>query len=395
MEGVHLLQNPDVDSPARLFASETNTAGMDTLYFVGAALLIAATLIPLSPFQHWSVRGFDFLKVHQALAIPAWMLLGHFTAADHPVTRWIQLTLLLCFLYDGALLIQYTPLYPLRRPTLVSPHSEPISILSVNVYQFNTDYPRFLEMVREARPDMLLTMESNEDWDTAMRPLEREYPFHCKVPLENTYGIHLYSRLPMSAMVHRFVADDLPSIEADVTTKDGYRFTLFGVHPPPPSPTEEATSKERDGELMSVAKKVRQDGKTTVVVGDFNNVAWSRASRLFRRVSETIDPRVGRGLYSTFHAGSRFLRVPIDLLFHTTDVMIEELKILPDFGSDHLPLYCRFVVTQCDNGQDEQIEELEPGEMEEAEELVEEGIEEESDNREPVDKAQKSGDSTA
>ena len=32
-------------------------------------------------------------------------------------------------------------------------------------------------------------------------------------------------------------------------------FGYFGVHPPPPSPNEEKTSKERDGDLLSIAKK--------------------------------------------------------------------------------------------------------------------------------------------
>ena len=43
------------------------------------------------------------------------------------------------------------------------------------------------------------------------------------------------------------------SIEAKLKTKDGYEFVFFGVHPPPPSPTEEKTSK--DGDLLSIAKK--------------------------------------------------------------------------------------------------------------------------------------------
>jgi hypothetical protein len=46
------------------------------------------------------------------------------------------------------------------------------------------------------------------------------------------------------------VADDL--IEAKITTADNFKFT-FAVHPPPPSHYEE-NSKERDGELLSIAK---------------------------------------------------------------------------------------------------------------------------------------------
>jgi endonuclease/exonuclease/phosphatase (EEP) superfamily protein YafD len=216
-----------------------------------------------------------------------------------------------------------------------------------------------------------------------MLALESDYPYLCKIPLENTYGMHLYSKLPMTTKVHNFVAEDLPSIEAELQTSKGYRFTLFCVHPPPPSPTEEENSKERDGELLAVAKKIRESGRmSTVVVGDFNNVAWSRSSVLFRKLSETIDPRVGRSLTPTFHAKYWFARFPIDQLFHSTDIHIEELKTLPYFGSDHLPLYCKFSIGSDKEHQEEQeelLEELEEGELEEADEMIAEGVEEEGD----------------
>jgi hypothetical protein len=37
-----------------------------------------------------------------------------------------------------------------------------------------------------------MTMESNGDWEKAMKHLEKEYPYHHKVTLENTYGMHFY-----------------------------------------------------------------------------------------------------------------------------------------------------------------------------------------------------------
>lgn len=146
-------------------------------------------------------------------------------------------------------------------------------------------------------------MESNGDWENALKVLENEYPFHHKVTLENTYGMHFYSKIKIEkSTTHFFIADDIPSIEAHVQTEDGFEFVFFGIHPPPQSPTEEKTSKERDGDLLSVAKRVKDIEKPVLVIGDFNNVAWSKSSSLFRKLSHLIDPRVGRAFVSTFHA---------------------------------------------------------------------------------------------
>ncbi len=355
---------------------------MHTFICVIFLLVILSTIIPFSSHPHWSVRLFDFGKIQLTVLGVMSLVFSFFLVARTPELLWLQAGVVACLLYNTSILIKYTSFYRVKDIAISETHSDSVAILSANVLQFNTEYERFVEMVRSADPDVFLTMESNENWDTAMTVLEKEYPHHRKVPLENTYGMHLYSKLPMSSEVHYFVADDLPSIEAKITTREGYPFTLFCVHPPPPSPTEEETSKERDGELLSVAKKIRDDGGSTVVIGDFNNVAWARSSVLFHKTSKTIDPRIGRGLNATFHAKYWFLRFPIDQIYHTADVFIQVLKTLPYFGSDHFPLYCELYINEHNNKQEDFVEELEEGEMEEVTEIIEEGKEEESDREE-------------
>jgi endonuclease/exonuclease/phosphatase (EEP) superfamily protein YafD len=354
---------------------------MKTAFQLLSSFLILSTLIPLSSHQHWSVRIFDFAKL-QFFCLQLVTLALFYQLPSSVNEQLLYGALLMCTLYNGSILVRYTPLYRVPPRESYPYKSDALTMVSANVLQFNTDYERFVELIQDAQPDIFLTMESNEDWDTAMRKLESEYPFFQKIPLENTYGMHLYSKIPMTFRTHYFVADDLPSIEAVGETAQGYRFRLFCVHPPPPSPTEEETSKERDGELLSVAKDIKEKGGTALVVGDFNNVAWSRSSVLFRKLSETVDPRMGRGFNATFHAKYPFARFPIDQIFHTPDIFVEELKTLPYFGSDHLALYLRFHINRDSEVQDELVEALEEGEMKEVEEMIEEGIEEEGDRDE-------------
>lgn len=353
---------------------------METFYYIFSALLIVSTLIPLIQNQHWFFRVFDFGKVQILILQLFIFVFGCFFVSHTSLYLIFQSILIGCVLYEMILLYKYTPLYKIEKHEKTNRASKSITMVSANVYQFNTAYQKFIDFVRKENPDVILTMESNKDWESAMQVFKQDYPYFYEIGLENTYGMHLYSRIEIiDCKEHYFIADDIPSIEATLKTKDGFEFVFFGVHPPPPSPTEEETSKERDGELLAVAKKIKNDNKTSLVVGDFNNVAWAKSSVLFRKTSHMIDPRIGRGLISTFHAKYWFLRFPIDQMFHSTDIFVEKIAAKENFGSDHLPLYCKFYIDKLNNDQDEQIEHLEKGEMQEVNEMIKEGKKEDGE----------------
>lgn len=355
---------------------------MEIAYYILSGLLIISSLIPLVQDQHWFFRIFDFGKV-QIFILQLILVVAAFVFIPHTTAFYIcQTALVCCMIYEVYLLYPYTPFYKIEKKVKTAISSKSIKIISTNVYQFNKEYDRFLKFIKTKNPDVVLTMESNKDWEHALQALKKDYPYFCEVGLENTYGIHLYSKFEFTnCQVHYFIADDIPSIEATMKTPDGFEFVFFGVHPPPPSPTEEDNSKERDGELLAVAKKVKDNKKPTIVVGDFNNVAWAKSSVLFRKTSGMIDPRIGRGLISTFHAKYWVLRFPIDQMFHTTTIFVEELKALENIGSDHLPLYCKFFIDKINNDQENLVEHLEKEDVAEVNEMIAEGKAEESERK--------------
>lgn len=357
---------------------------MAIAYYVLSILLIIVSILPFIPHQHWVFKIWEFSRIQVIVLQVPTALLGFIFMENQDTFFWICQVLLLVFIANNLyVLLPYTRLYRVTGTQTVKKNSKSISILAVNVYQFNKEYQRLLDLIHQVNPDIVLTMESNKDWEEALSVLDREYPNFKKIALENTYGMHFYTRLKVNRLeAHYFVADDMPSMEADLETKDKIKFTVFGVHPAPPSPTEEETSKERDGELLSVAKKVRKLHNPVLVVGDFNNVAWAKSSILFRKTSALIVPRIGRGFVSTFHAKHKLLRFPIDLFFHSTDVFIEEFKVLRAIGSDHLPLYCRFFIDQKSTVQEGEVEVLEKGELSQVHEMIKEGKEEKSDRPE-------------
>lgn len=347
-------------------------------YTILAILLLVMTILPKIQHSHWVFRVPEFAKIQITYLILFTFLLG-FTIDSTDYLWYYQGLLLVLFVHHSHILIRYTPLYPVKKHKQRHKSSEKLHFVSANVYQFNKEYDRFIKLIEKYGPDFFMTMESNGDWEKAMRKIEKEYPYQHKVTLENTYGMHFYSKIEIKeATTHYFVADDIPSIEIHMRTHDGFSFVFFGVHPPP-SPTEEETSKERDGDLLSTAKRVKDIKKPVIVVGDFNNVAWSRSSVLFRKTSHLIDPRIGHSFVSTFHAKYRLLRFPIDLMFHSEDIFIKQLKTLENFGSDHLPVYCEFFIDHHNDEQEELIETATSEEKAEAEIMIEEGKQEDGE----------------
>lgn len=346
------------------------------------ALIILLSVLPFFKSQHWVFRVPDFMRPQLMIFQIILFIVLLLDWNNLKYEKYWLVALGGCLAYNVYIFVRFTKFWRNNTYLASQEHSKSVKVISTNVYQFNTEYHRFVAMIRKEQPDIFLTMESNQDWENALQELKDEYPNFKEIALENTYGMHFYTKLKVhNLQVHYFVADDLPSIEAELETEDGYRFVFFGVHPPPPSPTEEDTSKERDGDLLSVAKRAKKQKLPVVITGDFNTVAWSRVSVLFKKASSLIDARYGRGYLATFHAKYWFFRIPLDLLYHSADVFIDDLKILPSIGSDHFPMCCSFYIDRHNDEQEGDLKTLNAEEREEVEELIEEGKQEDSDNR--------------
>ena len=129
----------------------------------------------------------------------------------------------------------------------------------------------------------------------------------------------------------------------------GETVQMHFLHPAPPSPTENEASAERDAELIVVARRLETTRQPVIVTGDLNDVAWSPTSRLFRKISGLLDPRVGRGMFNTFHAGYPFFRWPLDHIFHSRHFTVINIQRLPFFGSDHFALATTLCFTPDQN----------------------------------------------
>lgn len=216
------------------------------------------------------------------------------------------------------------------------------SFVSLNVLQTNRDYARTLAMLRKVDADVLLLLETDAAWQSALEPVLSAYPERLDRPLDNTYGLLFATRLPMAGGRIEDIAEaDTPSVTAQLRTT--IAFTLMGLHPRPPHPGQD--TEERDAEILIAARRAAGLGMPVIAIGDFNDVAWSDTSQTFKRIGRYLDPRIGRGTYATFPASMPWLSWPLDHVFMTEEFTLSDIRVLEDVGSDHRPIYARVCLT--------------------------------------------------
>jgi endonuclease/exonuclease/phosphatase (EEP) superfamily protein YafD len=311
------------------------------LLFFFTVLISISTLLPISRHTHWMVRGLDFPRL-QIGGLAALLLLTHLIFLDlQATTTWAMLAVTtICVFWQLWWILPYTFLWPKEVIDSIDADSDrKICILTSNVLTTNRNADSLLRLVRTHQPDILVTMESDQWWESKLKVLESEMPHSIKCPLDNLYGMHVFSCLPLIETEIRFLVEEgVPSMHALVKMRSGDEVRVHFVHPSPPSPTENPESAERDAELIIVGRSVAESKQPVIVTGDLNDVAWSATTRLFRKISGLLDPRVGRGMFNTYHADYPLLRWPLDHLFHSAHFTLCFICCLPSIGSDHFPL---------------------------------------------------------
>ncbi len=345
--------------------------------FLGLVLLLTIlTVLPVIETDEWWVRLWDYPRLQIAVLLVVG-LLGMVLMGP----RKGKLFFAAVGLGLGSLVWQliqvasYIPGWPVElAATRPCEPGRQVRLLNANVLMTNNDSAALLALVRRTSPHIVLLLEPSLDWERAIRPFYPAYPHRISRPLPNTYGLILLSKLPLESPQLRYLMQpQVPSVKTGLRLRSGEVVDFYGVHPEPPYPGDD--SGERDAELVRVGREVQQDGSAAIVMGDLNDVAWSHSSRLFRRLSGVLDPRVGRGPYPTFPANLPLLAWPLDHIFVTPHFRLISIDRLPDIGSDHRAMLFGICLVRDPN---ERLGRGVPSEAdrEDARDQVEDGLEE-------------------
>ncbi|MCJ8164003.1 endonuclease/exonuclease/phosphatase family protein [Pontibacter sp. E15-1] len=349
---------------------------MENTLIVLGFIFTLFSFLPLIQTPLWWIRVMDFPRLHVAIFLTA-ILVAYVALYGVTGTGTIAMLVVwaLAILNEVRYIFNFTPLAKTEAlRTMQQTPANAFTLMISNVRMVNTKYDSFVDLVLKEDPDMLVMNEPNEAWhDNVREKLDKRYPYTIEKPLENTYGMLLWSKFALHGSEIRYLVEDgIPSFYTVVELPSGKKFDLFTVHPQPPRLLK--NTETREAELLLVAKQAKGTKYPSVVAGDLNDVAWSKTTKLFKEISGTIDPRVGRGFYNTYNALVPLFRYPLDHVFYDPQFRLVALRRLDKFGSDHFPIAITLnYEPQHENAQEHPVADSE--DHEEANEMIQEGLE--------------------
>jgi endonuclease/exonuclease/phosphatase (EEP) superfamily protein YafD len=252
--------------------------------------------------------------------------------------------LLLGLLINGNYLYSYTPFSSVTVPNspLSIDTNRVISILLVNVKMKNRNSKKLMKEIENKNPDIILAMEVDKWWDKQFSKIEKVYPYHREVINDVAYGMALYSKYSFENItVDNLNNDKIPYIEGLIRVKNNRLVTFHCVHPVPPTHYEDLPDNEGNEEkaMKMLGSRVEKADYPSIVIGDFNDVVWSKVDELTHTDNLLFDVRTGRGFYNSYNADNILMRWPLDHIYVTKEFSLKTIEKLEYMGSDHFPIY--------------------------------------------------------
>ena len=149
---------------------------MPVLY-LATVLLLVVTLLPLWRHPHWVIRAMDFPRL-QFAGFALALLVAQLLVLDpgEPHSWIVIITVAACLSWHLWWIAPYTPLWPLEVAAASDVSADRrLSIITANVLTPNRDASMLLQLVARYRPDILLTLESDQWWQERLPPMGSDH----------------------------------------------------------------------------------------------------------------------------------------------------------------------------------------------------------------------------
>ena len=230
-------------------------------------------------------------------------------------------------------------------------HAPQLTLLTINLWSANRRVAAVDDLIRAAKPDIIIAQEAWAPWKQYFESLAPDYQVHAGCQYDSDCNVVILSRLRLVGAVAP-LEHGMAAIRLELPAGFGAgSVDVLGVHL-----TRPASAAARRGQLAQVRDVSRALAPSILVAGDFNATPWSWLRELDAAIPAT---RRTRALF-TWPAPARAfgpLRLrapaavaPIDHVYATEDWRLVEIRRGPDVGSDHYPIIARFALERCQEG---------------------------------------------
>jgi endonuclease/exonuclease/phosphatase (EEP) superfamily protein YafD len=283
------------------------------------------------------------------------------------------------FCWQCSHIFRFSPVWPKEVPDCVAQRvNNEIKFMVANLdYENHNNGVAVIGDLAKVDPDVLLLIELDQGWERELADLRKQFQFQYEYVRGEGLGIAVWSKFKLEDSQTKFlVSERRASLWTHILLEGGESLNFVGVHPTPPGLLDSTgerrrDSRVRDAELILVAKEIAsRPDEAWVVAGDFNDVAWSHTTRLFKRTGGLRDPRIGRSFMGTFVAQYPPCRCPIDHVFLSKDFAVKNLSRSVITGSDHFAVIATVTTATPESGVTPRPE---GNDTEDAAQIIEEG----------------------
>ena len=220
----------------------------------------------------------------------------------------------------------------------------PLKVFSYNVLWKNKKYDEAIALVEAEQPDIAIFQEVYSDWHPELSALKSNYPYHIWA---EKLEIEVYSKLPLNNPQIELYGTYRGLVIADVPVGDR-AVKFIATHAYPQLYWGQGGWSIRNKHLKhGIGEYVSQLTQPAIVLGDLNVAMWSPYYREMIEISGLRNARQGRGVLPTHSiVAPQFaaLSAPLDHCLVSSEVRVQDFKLGPAIGSDHLPIVAELLI---------------------------------------------------
>lgn len=289
----------------------------NTISAITSIVLIAAIFIP----ENFVINLFRSLILQ--IGVFSFFVMVISLYKGHKIGTVLNLGHCLIVLFFVSAVITY-PKYSTNTPY-------DLKVAHFNVLKHNDNHQEIIDAAIRSNADLLSFQETDTSWIKDLTiGLNKIYPYSASIPKDDSYfGIAVLSKHPLSNTAAKYFGSR-PNIVGDITIEN-QKVHFIASHTIPPM--QHHLYKERNNHIKGIAEYLNTIKGHKIAFGDYNTTPWDKQLIDFKATSKLTDGR--SGLCATYPSWLSVSMIPIDYIFHSSEMQCTNFNTINVSSSDH------------------------------------------------------------